>query len=99
VPRDFTPTGSRYTQQRCHGVQIVLVDRHVLDAAALGVEIASALYQLYPRDFQLDKTLGLIGACWVVQAIKDGQEPRAIVLRWQDALAAFRQRRAPYLLY
>ncbi len=99
VPRDFTPSESLYAHRLCHGVQIDLVDRQVLDAAALGVEIASALYRLYPRDFQLEKTLGLIGARWVIQAIRNGQDPRAIVHNWQGALDAFRSRQAKYLLY
>ncbi|MBI3302844.1 MAG: DUF1343 domain-containing protein [Deltaproteobacteria bacterium] len=99
VPRDFTPTGDHYEHRLCHGVRVVLVDRQVLDAAALGVEIASALYRLYPQHFQLDNTLGLIGARWVVQAIKAGQDPRSIVLHWQAALDEFRKLRAKYLLY
>jgi uncharacterized protein YbbC (DUF1343 family)/CubicO group peptidase (beta-lactamase class C family) len=99
VPRDFTPTEDRYAHRLCHGIQVVLADRQRLDAAVLGIEIASALYRLYPRDFQLDRTLGLIGARWVLQAIADGQDPASIALRWQDALDEFRKLRAKYLLY
>lgn len=99
VPADFTPTGSCYAHRLCHGVQIVLLDRQALDAAALGVEMASALYRLYPKSFELNKTLGLIGARWVLQAIKNGQDPEAIVRRWQKALDTFLTLRAKYLLY
>ncbi len=99
VARDFTPNGNRYAHRLCHGVQIDLVDRQVLDAAALGVEIASALYRLYPRDFQLEKTLGLIGERRVIRAIKNGQDLGAIAQDWQATLDEFRSRRAKYLLY
>lgn len=99
VSRDFTPTGDRYANRPCHGVQIVLVDRQALDTPALGVEIASALYHLYPQDFRLGNTLGMIGARWVLRAIKVGQDPRSIVQNWQSALAEFRSLRAKYLLY
>lgn len=99
IPRDFTPSGSLYAHRHCQGVQIVLVDRQVLDTPALGIEIASALQRLYPRDFQLEKTVGLIGARRVVQAIKTGQDPQAIVQDWQGALGEFHSRRAKYLLY
>jgi uncharacterized protein YbbC (DUF1343 family) len=98
-PRDFTPLGSLYAHRLCHGVQINLVDRRALDAAALGIHIACALQRLYPRDFQLEKTVGLIGARWIVRAIKQGQDPGAIVQEWQGTLDAFRARRAKYLLY
>jgi uncharacterized protein YbbC (DUF1343 family) len=99
TPRDFTPSESRYARRLCHGVQITLVDRQALDASVLGVEIAGALYRFYPRDFQLEKTVGLIGARRVIQAIKTGQDPRSIVRNWQGQLGEFRSRRAKYLLY
>jgi uncharacterized protein YbbC (DUF1343 family) len=98
-PRDFTPTANRYARRRCYGIRVVVDDRQVLDAPALGIEVASALYRLYPRSFALNKTLGLIGARWVVQAIKRGQDPALIVRNWGASLDEFRTRRAKYLLY
>jgi uncharacterized protein YbbC (DUF1343 family) len=83
----------------CHGVQIILVDRQTLDSPALGVEIASALYRLYPKDFQLDQTLALIGSREVLQAIKDDQAPNSIVQNWQRPLEQFCKLRSKYLLY
>jgi uncharacterized protein YbbC (DUF1343 family) len=62
IPVDFIPKSSRFENQLCHGIQIVLTDRQALDSPALGVEIASALNRLYPNDFHLDKTLPLIGS-------------------------------------
>ena len=99
TPLDFTPNSSRFKNQLCHGVQIVLLDRQVLDSPALGIEIASALYGLYPKDFQLDKTLGLIGSRKVLQAVKDGQDPTSIVRDWQGPLEQFCKLRSKYLLY
>jgi hypothetical protein len=63
------------------------------------VEIASALYRLYPRHFQLENILGMIGARWVVQALQAGQDPRIITRRWQQPLEKFRTLRSQYLLY
>ena len=96
---DFTPASSRFKNEVCHGVQIILVDRQALDSTALGVEIAAALYKLFPGEFQIDKTLDLIGARWILQAIKDGQDPCSIVVRWQKPLEEFRKLRSKYLLY
>jgi len=39
------------------------------------------------------------GAPWVLQAIKDGRDPRTIVQSWQTSLAEFRPLRAKYLFY
>jgi uncharacterized protein YbbC (DUF1343 family) len=99
IPVDFKPQSSRFKNQLCHGVQIVLLNRQILDSPALGIEIISALHRLYPKDFQLDKTLGLIGSRKVLQAIKAGQDPATIAQDWQGALEQFCMLRSKYLLY
>ena len=99
MPVEFTPKTSQYKNQLCRGIRIILVDRNVLDAAALGIEIASALYRLYPKAFQIDKTLGLIGSREVLQAIKNGEDPVPIVQNWQPGLEDFSKVREKYLLY
>ncbi len=99
VPVDFTPNSGPFRKELCHGARVILVDRQSLDAPALGIEIVSALYQLYPAKFQIDKTLGLIGSREVLQALKNGQDPAIIVQNWQDSLEAFCTLRSKYLLY
>ena len=99
APADFTPKSDIYKDRLCHGVRIFLDDRKLLDGPALGIEIISALYKLYPTDFQIDKTLALIGSRRVLQAIKDGEDPRSVALLWQEPLARFNKLRANYLLY
>jgi uncharacterized protein YbbC (DUF1343 family) len=99
VPVDFKPGSSRFKNQLCHGVQIVLLNRQMLDSAALGIEITSALYRLYPKDFQIDKTLRQVGSGKVLQAIKAGQDPATIAQDWQGPLEQFCVLRSKYLLY
>ena len=99
MPVEFTPNSSLFKNQLCRGIRIVLLDRKVLDSPALGIEIASALHRLYPGNFQIDKTLGLIGSREVLQAIKNGQDPISIVQNWQGALEDFCKVRSKYLLY
>jgi uncharacterized protein YbbC (DUF1343 family)/CubicO group peptidase (beta-lactamase class C family) len=99
VPNDFQPASNRYQGEVCHGVQMVLLDRQALNSPELGVEIASALFHLYPEAFQLESTLPLIGARSVVEEIRTGKDPRAIAFGWQEALEEFRKARAKVLLY
>lgn len=99
MPVEFLPKANRFEDQLCHGVQIVLTDRQALDSPALGVEIASALYRLYPNDFHLEKTLPLIGSREDLQAIKQGQDPTSIAQSWQSSLEMFNRIRSKYLLY
>jgi uncharacterized protein YbbC (DUF1343 family)/CubicO group peptidase (beta-lactamase class C family) len=99
LPVDFKPSSSPFADQVCHGVQILLIDRQALDPTELGVELAAALWKLYPSVFQLEKTLPLIGARWILKALAAGEDPRRIVFEWQDSLEHFRALRSKYLLY
>jgi uncharacterized protein YbbC (DUF1343 family) len=99
VPVDFKPLSGSFANSVCHGVQIVLIDRQALGSAELGVELAAALWKLYPDVFELDKILPLVGARWVLQAIQAGKDPRRIAYEWQDPLERFRVLRSKYMLY
>ncbi|MGO9611766.1 MAG: exo-beta-N-acetylmuramidase NamZ domain-containing protein [Dissulfurispiraceae bacterium] len=99
VPVDFTPRSSPFRNQACHGIKILLADRQLLDPAVLGVDIISALYSLYPKQFQIDKTLSLVGSRSVLKAIKNGQDTHCIVTAWQQALGRFLNLRSHFLLY
>ncbi|MBF0538225.1 MAG: DUF1343 domain-containing protein [Nitrospirae bacterium] len=97
LPVDFKPQSSIYKNEVCHGVQIVLVDRQELDCAGLGVELISALYNLF-TSFQVNSTRGLIGEV-TLQGIKQYRDPQLIILQWQEQLDQFQELRAKYLLY
>jgi uncharacterized protein YbbC (DUF1343 family) len=99
VPVSFTPTSSNYADERCNGVRIVLLDRNVLDAPELGVELASALLKLYPQQYKIDRMNELLVNSATFEAIKAGNDPRRIADEWRDGLEKFRQTRAKYLLY
>ena len=98
-PADFTPKAAPYKGQKCHGVRIELIDRDKLDSPALGIELVSALFQLYPAKFQVDQTLALIGSRQVLSAIKVGGDPKTIACEWKRPLSVFRSLRTEYLLY
>ena len=98
-PIRFSPTQGPGAGQPCQGVAIEMVDTTALRPALLGIELASALQRLYPGQFQLDRTLGLIGNTATLQALHRGTDPRQIEALWADALQSFVARRQPFLLY
>lgn len=98
-PVAFTPTSDRYKDKPCGGVRIRLTDRSTLDSPLLGVELAATLFRLYPKHFEVDKTLGMFGSRAVLQSIKAGVDPKEIRRAWQADLEAFRHLRERYLLY
>jgi uncharacterized protein YbbC (DUF1343 family) len=110
VPVTFTPTASRYRGRPCGGVNIVVLDRNAIDGPELGLELASALYRLYPGQYSLDKVVAngrteqdglmpLLANRAAFDALKAGQDPRRIALDWMQEDANFEQRRQRYLLY
>src|SRR5512138_2787218 len=99
VPISFKPNASKYQNEVCGGVNIVVLDRNALDAPLLGVELASALRMLYPNDFKTDRLMHIIGNQATVDAILAGIDPRRIAEDWRDSLEQFQQIRKKYLLY
>jgi uncharacterized protein YbbC (DUF1343 family) len=80
-------------------VSLVITDRSALHSMLLGLELAQALWKLYPMHFAVDKTVTLVGNAETVARVKNGDNPAWIVSDWTDLLAEFRRLRAKYLLY
>jgi uncharacterized protein YbbC (DUF1343 family) len=99
VPVSFTPSSSTHAGQVCQGVNIVVLDRNTLDAPELGVELASALLKLYPRDFKIERMNELLVNQAAYEALLAGQDPRRVAEGWREALEKFGDMRAKYLLY
>ena len=102
LPVAYVPTGERqynFIGQRIEGVEIVVHDRERIDVPALGVEVVAALWRLYGTRFEIDKVDRLLRNRAVLDQIRAGIDPRVIAAGWQRALAAFKVRRARYLLY
>lgn len=97
--KDFIPIGGPHSGERCSGVSILVTDRFTARAMRLGLEIAEILQRLYPKDFDTDKLIGLVGNADTVQQIKDGVTPEKIVAGWSDSLKAYDQVRRKYFLY
>lgn len=98
-PVSFTPSSSRYANETCHGVFILVLDRDQLRPVRTGLEIAAALYRLHPAQYQPDPTARLLGSKEALERIKKGDDPAAVASSWASGEAAWRLRRARYLLY
>ncbi len=99
VPIRFTPTSSNYANQLCHGVNIFVTDRNVLDGPELGLEVASALLKLYPQQYKIDRLDWLLVHKDSFEALKRGDDPRVIADTWRDGIQQFMKMRQKYLLY
>jgi uncharacterized protein YbbC (DUF1343 family)/CubicO group peptidase (beta-lactamase class C family) len=99
VPVQFTPASGQYARQSCGGVHIVITDRETIDAAELGIELASALHSLYPKDFEIGHLSDTLANQAAFRALQSGEDPRRIADDWRDGLDQFMQVRVKYLMY
>jgi uncharacterized protein YbbC (DUF1343 family)/CubicO group peptidase (beta-lactamase class C family) len=99
VPTEFTPTSSANAGKLCGGVQIMIVNREIVDSPELGIELAAGLRKLYPQEFDMSKMNTLLANQAAFVALRAGRDPRRIAEDWRDALDKFLPVRAKYLLY
>jgi uncharacterized protein YbbC (DUF1343 family) len=98
-PIEFIPDRGRYAGELCFGVGITVMDRDVIRPVRVGVEIATALFRLYPNEFDLDSAARLVGSRATIQRIQLGVDPADIVFDWTTGECQWRERIAPHLLY
>jgi uncharacterized protein YbbC (DUF1343 family)/CubicO group peptidase (beta-lactamase class C family) len=98
-PVAFTPESSKHAGLRCGGVYMIVTDRDALRPVRVGLELASALYGLYGDGFEIDAAARLFGSRATLARVKAGDDPEAIARSWAEGEAAWRRRRAEYLLY
>jgi len=98
-PVQFTPTASKFANESCQGIFIVITDRNAIRPVRVGVEVASALVKLFPGKLDVDAAARLFGSTACLARIKVGDDPAAIAQSWGAAEARWRLLRAKYLLY
>jgi uncharacterized protein YbbC (DUF1343 family)/CubicO group peptidase (beta-lactamase class C family) len=98
-PTSFMPTESNFKGVRIEGVRFEIVNREMLDATRLGLEVAGAIQKLYPGKVDWAVNKRLIGSDETIRRLQAGDDPRAIQQGMQDSVAAFVELRAKYLIY
>jgi uncharacterized protein YbbC (DUF1343 family)/CubicO group peptidase (beta-lactamase class C family) len=98
-PVRFTPASSKYANQECGGVFMVVTDRAALRPVRVGVEIATTLHRLYGTKYELEAADKLFGSTEGITRIRSGADPAEIVASWGAGEARWRLLRAKYLLY
>jgi uncharacterized protein YbbC (DUF1343 family) len=80
-------------------VFIIVTDREALKPVRVGLEIASAIYRLYPAQFKLLAAVRLFGSRDTLARIAAGDDPASIAATWAQAESRWRSLRSKYLLY
>lgn len=98
-PVTFTPASSKYANQECQGVFMVITNRAALQPVRVGIEIAWALWTLFGDKFDAANTWRLVGAESILTRLRQGEDPAALAAQWTADEARWRRLRAKYLLY
>jgi uncharacterized protein YbbC (DUF1343 family) len=99
-PTSFTPTSSKFQNQKCHGVEILLTDRTRLEPFWIGVQIVNELCRLYPTQFQWNAKHfdRLCGTATIREAIAAQKPLQPLKTAWTAECKTFDQTRRKYLL-
>jgi uncharacterized protein YbbC (DUF1343 family) len=98
-PVRFTPTASKYANEECGGVFMMVTDRNALRPVRVGVEIAALLHKMYGSRFELEAAERLFGSREGLTRIRAGHDPAAIAASWAAGESRWRLLRNQYLLY
>jgi uncharacterized protein YbbC (DUF1343 family)/CubicO group peptidase (beta-lactamase class C family) len=99
IPTDFTPNASKFANQPCQGIQILITERPLIEPLQVGLAIAVALRKHHPDQWETKLYNRLLGSQKVNQALIDGKPLDEVSALAESDVEAFRVRRQPYLLY
>jgi uncharacterized protein YbbC (DUF1343 family) len=105
-PASFTPMFSKHAGETCGGVQVHVTDRDALRPVELGLHLLHAVRRLDGGAFAWLEGKGgppfvdlLLGGDGPRRALEAGAEVAEITVDWPDRVAAFAERRRPFLRY
>lgn len=99
IPVQFTPSSSKYQNEICQGVNIILTDRESCPVVDLGIGIAHTLNRLYAPDFDLGKLNRLLMNPEAIEQLRESHSWQSVVSHWRDEEQSFIERRKPFLIY
>jgi uncharacterized protein YbbC (DUF1343 family)/CubicO group peptidase (beta-lactamase class C family) len=99
VPIEYTPTSSKFANQKCGGINILITDRAQFEPLRTGFEIATALRRLYADQWEAKAYDRLLGNAKTLNALLDGKSADAILDITREGVSDFERRRLKYLLY
>jgi uncharacterized protein YbbC (DUF1343 family) len=98
-PVRFTPASSKYANEECSGVFMIVTDRAAVHPVRVGAEIAAMLNKLYGAKYELEAADKLFGSKEGLAQIRAGADPADIITSWAAGEARWRSLRAKYLIY
>jgi uncharacterized protein YbbC (DUF1343 family) len=100
-PISFTPSFSKFSGQRCHGIQIHILDRDQFMPILTALCLIQDVRNFYPSQFRWNEKHfdELIGSDDVRRAIENNVSTEKIIKSWEAGLEDFESKRRKYFLY
>lgn len=99
IPTRFTPEASKFANESCQGIQILVSRRDQVDPIRVGLAIAATLVKRHPDAWQTKNYNRLLGSRKLFEAVLQGGSLEQLMALASEDLDAFRVRRQPFLLY
>jgi uncharacterized protein YbbC (DUF1343 family)/CubicO group peptidase (beta-lactamase class C family) len=99
VPIKFTPDASKFAEESCQGVNVIVTDRERFRPVQTGLAIAVTLRKLYEKEWDVTKLNRLLANNEVLEAIKNGATLAELDKLSLQGLDEFLERRNQALLY
>lgn len=99
LPEKYTPTSSKFENEECQGVQILITDRDRVEPIRVGLALAHAIRCEHPEQWQTSQLIKLLGSQAVVDAIIKEDSFEKVYQLASAQVEEFRLRRKPFLIY
>ncbi len=99
VPIEFTPTGTKFTNEACKGINIIITDRKFIEPVRVGLTLAVTLRRLYPDAWETKSLNRLLSNQATLKLILDGQAGKDLEPAIVEGVSDFLRRREGHLLY
>jgi uncharacterized protein YbbC (DUF1343 family) len=98
----FTPRGTDWMQfrnQHVRAVKLRITDRRAYRPVLTALVFLSEIRKMHPQQVGMGPMLQMLGSAWAPEAVRRGDDPRAIYARWERENEAWRRTQARYSLY
>ncbi|HUE72355.1 MAG TPA: exo-beta-N-acetylmuramidase NamZ domain-containing protein [Pirellulaceae bacterium] len=99
IPIEFTPSSSKFSGEKCGGINIAITDRAQFEPLRTGLEIAVVLRKLYPEQWEAKGYDRLLGNKATHEAILAGKPIDLVQAAAREGVDRFLRRRQQFLIY
>ena len=99
VPIEFTPTSTKFTNEFCKGINVIITDRKRIEPVRVGLSVAATLRRLYPEAWETKSLNRLLSNKATLDLLLSGRSGAELEPAILDGVSDFMKMREGYLLY